>query len=187
MQGTLAGIAGALVCDGTANLRFERDNAGVAVAVAANTPFLTQAGVDLANATMFLSIGQNGGFGHTDTLVTLSKAAVAYLAPTGRRYIVAGITPMKVATIGTGLRGLYDDMNAALKTTHGDAYLDLVTPPTAAEMATIGFSPTAADTADIAAGIYPGRMFSDDVHFQRDGQQVWALRVAAFYKARGWA
>lgn len=178
MPGILAGVAGVLSTNGGV-LSFTRTTAGDVVAVAPGTAFRTTVGESSRMAYSFFCVGRNG-LETTDPVATvnLTLAGVAYLLPP-RRYIVAGVMPDLSATIGTDARSRFDQLNALFLQAHGAAYLDLVTPPSAAEMAAIGYSPTGADLTDIAAGVFPRGMFADNIHLLAAGQRVWANRVTA--------
>ncbi len=178
MPVTLAGVAGTLSTSGGA-ISFTRTSAGAQVAVAPGTPFLTAVGEASRGAYSFFCVGRNGlETQDPAAIVNLTLAGVNYLT-TPRRYMVAGVMPDLSATVGSSARPLFDRLNAMLRQAHGAAYLDLVTPPSDAEMAAIGYAPTSADRTDIAAGVFPRGMFSDNIHLLGNGQRVWANRVVA--------
>ena len=178
MPGVLAGVAGTLSTNGGA-ISFTRTSAGAQVSVAPGTPFLTAIGEASRGAYSFFCVGRNGlDTQDPSSVVDLTLAAVSYLT-SPRRYMVAGVMPDLSAMIGGDFRGLFDRLNARLQQAHGAAYLDLVTPPTDAEMAAIGYAPTSGDRTDIAAGVFPRGMFNDGIHLLGSGQRIWANRVVA--------
>lgn len=185
-QGTLAGVAGTYRSDGTGATSFTRTTAGNAVSCPAGTPFIPDQAAAERSSIMFLCAGRNGiELDDPADTVPLTAQAVANLTGTPR-YMVAGIMPDRGVRIGLPERAPYDRLNAALQSRHGSAYLDLATPPSDAEMLAIGFAPDTSDRADIAAGCWPSGMFQDATHLLRTGQAIWAARVVARVRSRGW-
>ncbi|UVO49577.1 hypothetical protein M0208_03265 [Sphingomonas sp. SUN019] len=187
IAGTLAGVAGICASDGGGTTSFIRSAAGNAVPCPAGTPFIPDQAVAERSSIMFLCAGRNGiELEDPAETVTLTAQAVAYLTGSPR-YMVAGVMPDRGVRIGLPERIPYDRLNAALQSRHASAYLDLSTPPSDAEMLAIGYTPDVSDRADIAAGVFPSGMFQDATHLLRTGQAIWAGRVVARIKTRGWA
>jgi lysophospholipase L1-like esterase len=185
--GTLAGVRGTYAADGAGRQTFTRATAGSVVPVAAGTPFLTSLGEEARDDAMFLCVGRNGiETERAEDVVELTRLAVEHLSTADRRHVMAGVMPDLTATIGGAQRAPYDRLNALLRTTWGAAYLDLATPPTDAEMAAIGYAPSAADRSDIATGVYPRGMFQDTIHLRAAGQRIWAARVRDHLRDRGY-
>lgn len=187
IPGMLAGVAGSYTSDGNGATSFTRAAPGTAVPCPAGTPFIPDQAAAERSSIMFLCAGRNGiELDDPAETVALTARAVAYLTGSPR-YMVAGVMPDRGVRIGLPERAPYDRLNAALQSRHGSAYLDLATPPSDAEMLAIGYAPDASDRADIAAGVYPSGMFQDATHLLRTGQAIWAARVVARVRARGWA
>lgn len=186
VEGTLAGVDGTYAADGAGRQTFIRAAVGAEVAVPAGSPFLTRLGQQSRDATMFLCVGENGvQVQPPEEIIALTRAAVDYL--TGeRRYVIGGVMPDLHAVIGSAPRRAYDRLNDQLRAAHGGFYLDLSIPPSEAEMAGIGYPPTAEDRADIATGVYPRGMFQDTIHLRGAGQRIWALRLRDHLRARGY-
>jgi hypothetical protein len=187
IPGMLAGVAGSYASDGNGTTSFTRAVPGTAAPCPAGTPFIPDQAAQERSAIMFLCAGRNGiEVDDPAETVELTARAIAYLTGSPR-YMVAGVMPDRGIRIGLPERAPYDRLNTALQARHGSAYLDLATPPSDAEMLAIGYSPDASDRAEIAAGVYPSGMFQDATHLLRTGQAIWAARVVARVRARGWA
>lgn len=182
--GQLGDVAGTY----TADARFTRSVAGNVVNVGTSASFVSDIALSARDAVMFLVPGLTGITSDNPAVtVRLMQMAVDFLSAADRRYMIGGVMPSRTGTIGSAARQPYDRLNALLQATHSGNYLDLVTPPSPQELAATGYAPNAEDRADIAAGIFPRGLSFDDFHLNRIGQYVWALRVQAFYQAKGWA
>ncbi|MEZ0486151.1 hypothetical protein [Fibrella aquatica] len=151
--------------------------------VPAGTQFIPDEAVTNKSAVQLLWMGRNDTrlAGVVDPLI---QASVNYLtAP--RKALVIGVLSGRNETATTTEGRTISSFNSMLATTYGDNYV-VATPPTDAEMMAIGYTPTDADKASIAAGTWPYDMYSDSVHLKTAGYQIIANRVAAKLKAKNW-
>jgi hypothetical protein len=158
-----------------------------AITVPAWAQFIPDQGFNARESIQTLWLGRN------DTVRTglpdLVAACAAQMSQP-RRYVVIGVLPSLEETIGSGAaRTSIDSANAALSAAHGALFVP-ATPPTAAEMAAVGYSPTSQDNTDIAAGVFPTGMRSDGssphIHLTGPGYDIFARRVKAVIDANGW-
>lgn len=117
-------------------------------------------------------------------LNTLIDSAVAVMARP-RRFVVIGVKMSTNEIIGTSNYNSITAMNAVLLANYPNNYVP-ITPPTATEMAAIGYTPVAQDSIDIANGVFPTSMQSDNTHFNGLGYQIMALRVANLIRKYNW-
>lgn len=193
LTGTLAGVPGTLARAGDDSYSFTRTTAGSAVACPAGTAFEPDLGVQYRSSIAILIYGRNDGVsGSGDASGTLAALAssVAYLSPYYRQFIVGLVLNGTTEGIGSGTYNNIIARNNAIKAAYPNNWVDTQSPPTADEMAALGFVPDATDLADIANGCIPTRMrnfgASDTLHLNNTGYALWALRIRNFIQAKGW-
>jgi lysophospholipase L1-like esterase len=189
MSGSINGIQCAIFwsATGTAPSQVETYTvmpaAHTTAAVPAGSVFIPDDGFNARRDIQILWFGRND----TDNwagLPALYAGCVSYLAQP-RRFAIIGILPAPTETPGTAARIALDAANAATQAAYPDNYIP-PTPPTVAELAAIGYTPTTQDNTDIANGLFPTGLRSSGPHLTTPGYQVFANRVAAFLTAKGW-
>jgi len=182
--GYLAGIHGTYANDGAGNHSFTRTDAGLATPVPIGSVFTPDIAVAAANAVNFLCAGTNDPYASQTDIVFNTLAARQYTEANGGLMMVAGVIGRQRGSASDTNQSDIVLLNQMLKAAHGRYYLDFLTPPTAAEMAAVGYSPTSTDTADIAAGYWPTGLYdaaNDYVHFQQLGQKIQVSRMVAMF------
>lgn len=183
--GTVAGIAGTLAGDISGNYTFTRAAAGTATACPAGTPFIPDAGVTHRADIQILEMGRNNFASGAQVQADIA-AAVAYLSPYCKKYLVLSVLTGLSEISGSANYITIIALNAALASTYGGHFVDVTTPPTSAEMAAIGYTPTSQDNTDIANGVFPTGMRADSIHLTNNGYAIWALRIEAAINSKGW-
>lgn len=152
-----------------------------AVTVSAWAPFVPDQGANAADSVQVLWLGRNNvpNLANVPGLVN----SCIQVIPQPRRVITIGVLASLEETNGGATKTAIDAANASIKTlteAAGGIFIPS-TPPTAAEMAAIGYTPTSQDNTDIANGVFPTGMRSDagapHVHLEGFGYSVFAYRV----------
>ena len=151
--------------------------------VPANSEFIPDDGVANKGAVQILWMGRNDVPALTN-VGSLIDSAVNYLDQPAR-FLLIGVPPSLVEPKGSANFKAIDSFNAGLAAKYPNQYIS-ITPPTDAEMTAIGYTPSAQDKADIANGLFPVGMHTNDVHFKTEGYQVVVNRLAAKLKAMNW-
>jgi hypothetical protein len=194
--GALAGVHGKLSGNSTngmntATYTFTRDSAGAAVACPANTPFIPDIGVASRGNIQILEAGRNNS-GQQAQILADFAAMIGYETPLIKKFIILPVMNAVGEGIGTSAYATIMAINAALQAAYPNSFVDTRSPPTADEMAALGYTPTAQDLTDIANGCIPTGMrgvvngVPDALHLNNIGYALQALRVAAFITAMGW-
>jgi lysophospholipase L1-like esterase len=169
--GSLAGVAGVMTTDAAGNWTFTRTSDGTPVTCPPATRFITRLGESLRPRTHWLWLGRNSvqsGFSVEDDI-----AAVAAHLGYGR-FLVGSILP-SVGDSASAIAAIAA-RNANLASAYGQRFIDLLAVLHAAGDGSSG------DAADIAAGLTPRSLRTDDVHLNDAG---YALVAAAFTRAHG--
>ena len=152
-------------------------------AVPANSTFTPDDAVADKGAVQILWIGRND-------VPTLSGVpgfvdkAVRYIDQPAR-FLVVGVPPSLIEPRSSANFKTIEGLNADLAAKYPDNYIP-ITPPTDAEMSAVGYAPTGDDRTDIANGLFPRGMHTNDIHFTTKGYQVVVNRIAAKLKEKGW-
>lgn len=117
-------------------------------------------------------------------LDTLIDNAITSM-PNPRRVLIIGVKPSLNEIIGTTNYNSCNNMNTALKAQYPNNYIE-ITPPTVEEMDYIKYVPTTQDNIDIANGVFPTGMHSDNTHLNGFGYKIIAFRVANKIKEYSW-
>lgn len=156
LPGTLGGVAGVLTSVRSSGvitgLTFTRNVAGSAVPITKATPFLPTAGEATRSKHQVLIWGKNdvGGVGGTTTgnmIADLYDQQVRVMLPVDKRFLVGTVLHSNRDTSAD----VINDINAAIALRYSRFLVDLTSAPTAEEMATLGFTPTADDLTDMDA------------------------------------
>lgn len=102
-----------------------------------------------------------------------------------RRVLVQGVLNGFLETIGTSNYNAIKSVNDILRTTYGDHYVE-TTPPTTQEATAIGYTLTTQDIAEIANGVFPSSMRSDNTHLNAYGYNFIDYRQAQKIMQLGW-
>lgn len=155
--------------------------------IAANTPFYPDdwGGNNSASFIQVYWWGRN----NVPTFTGLNAAYDAAIAalPSPRRFIIIGVLNATTEGIGSGNYNAIVAQNAAIQAEYPSNYV-ASTPPTAAEMAAISYTPSAQDLIDIGNGYFPTSMHNtgDTVHLNNIGYSIIALRVASLIQGMNW-
>jgi len=179
--GTLAGVHGTYATDTSGNQTFTRDEAGDAVTVPPGSCFVPDIALQARSGMNFQCVGTNDGYTDLDGIVANSVASRQYCEAGGGLMMTASVIGRKRGSAGDTNQSDIIALNNKLRTAHGRYYLDFLTPPSAAEMAAVGYTPTDDDNADIAAGYWPGGLYGDGTHFIGAGQHIQVNRMVALF------
>ncbi len=151
--------------------------------VPANSVFTPDDAVASKGSVQILWMGRNDVPALSGVAALIDKAVRYIDAPA--RFLVIGVPPSLKEPKSSANYKLIDSLNADLAARYPDNYISVM-PPTDAEMAAIGYTPTGNDRTDIANGLFPTGMHSNDVHFNTQGYQIIVNRIAARLKEKGW-
>lgn len=102
-----------------------------------------------------------------------------------RRVLVIGVKPSLNEPIGSTNYNSCIAMNMMLNSKFPNNYIT-ITPPTVLEMSQIMYMPNTQDNIDIANGVFPTGMHSDNTHLNGYGYKIIANRVANKIKTYNW-
>lgn len=153
---------------------FTRSAEGESVTLPSGTKWVTPSSESNSSINIFWT-GTNGDWGGTDTdsLVNLVKKQIAYTG--SDKYVVVGLTTRPEA-------------DTALKNEFGDKFFDINSALISEQTLTdAGITPTEEDKAAISAGNIPTSLLSEDgLHFNDNGYNIIANKIAAQLKALGY-
>jgi lysophospholipase L1-like esterase len=156
------------------------------VAIPDDSIFELDQAVRLKTATQILWYGRNNitkGTAQEEILTSLDNSIAFIEDP--KRYLVVGMLQARPENKGTDRYNQVIGINEQLASRYGSHYVHM-TPPTAEEMAAIGYTPTEQDLADIENMNFPSGMRpadrSDEIHINDKGYQIVANRVVAKLK-----
>ncbi|KKB11063.1 hypothetical protein VE25_14890 [Devosia geojensis] len=173
--GSLAGVAGMMTTDAAGNWTFTRMSDGPPVACPPGSRFITRLGESLHPRTHWLWLGRNGA--QSGFSVEEDIAAIATHLRHGR-FLVGAILPS--AGDSAAAIAAIAARNAHLASAHGRRFVDLLAVLQAAGDGSSG------DAADIAAGLTPRSLRSDDVHLNDAGYALVASAFVQAHEAIGW-
>jgi len=196
MKGWLAGVAVTLtvVISGTypsltAALTVARDATGPAVFVAPGTPLVVS---ERRERGLVIIAGRNdfgnGNFFSNNSVTTTGDRIQSILdwSKVPAKCLVTSVLPNNVnERIGAAGRAKWEEVNTALKARFGRNWVDwaswLQSP---AAFASIGLTPTATDTTDMAQGVTPASFTSDGLHLTPAGYNASVALFARHITAR---
>ena len=152
------------------------------IAIPANSIFYPDNAFNNIKNTQVMWWGKNGNGGVP--LLTLYDNAIKFME-SPKRVLILGILVSLNEIIGTAGYIATTATNATLALNYPKSYVEM-TPPTVAEMAYIKYTPSTQDNTDIANGVFPTGMRSDNVHLNSFGYYIVALRIATALKSYGW-
>jgi len=162
--------------------------------IPAATPFIPDLLPNTRNHINVIWAGKNDST-FTNTLANVDSIVQNLKQP--RRFIVIGVLPSVNQGLGTTAYNQIIAYNATLQAAYPNNFINS-TPPTTAEMAYIGYSPTSGDLIDIANGVFPANgqsqggstfpvsMHFDNTHLLSNGYNIIGYRVWQFILANGW-
>ncbi|GHB83575.1 SGNH/GDSL hydrolase family protein [Persicitalea jodogahamensis] len=157
------------------------------IEIPADSEFVLEDAAKLKTATQILWYGRNniGKPGAEEEIITSLASSVAYITAPAR-YVVLGVLTEADENKGSDNYNTVVSINEKLAAKYGDAYVKM-TPPTDAELAAIGYKPTADDLTDLANLNFPrglrADVKNDDIHLNDKGYQIVANRVIEKLKA----
>jgi lysophospholipase L1-like esterase len=152
-------------------------------AVPAGSVFIPDDGFNALNSIQILWLGRNNV-----PLVTGVAALVAGcvgIMALPRRFVVMGILNALNEPTGSANNNAIVAANATLAAAYPGQFV-AVTPPTAAEMTAVGYTPTTQDNTDIANGTFPTGLRFDNVHLTTTGYQIIANRISNILTTQKW-
>lgn len=174
LPGSLDGVAGTIVADAGGVWQFLRSAVGTARPCGPGAMFVPEAAIRLRSGTQWFWVGNNGITlaSHVGPAMAAVSAMVGHLRHD--RFLLLGALPRpdRVEAI--------EQFNAELAQAYPGHFLDALG---ALQQADDG---TANDAADIAAGLVPRSLRTDDVHLNDAGYAVIAGLVATATTARRW-
>lgn len=152
-------------------------------AVPANSVFTPDAAVASKSAVQILWMGRNDVPNLSGVPALIDKAVRYIDAPA--RFLVIGVPPSLIEPKSSANYKLIENLNNDLASRYPDNYISIM-PPTDAELAAVGYTPTGNDRTDIANGLFPRGLHTNDIHFNTQGYQIVVNRIAAKLKEKGW-
>lgn len=193
---TIAKVPGVISTDVSGNWTFTRDVAGIAVTtgtdeiatIDSSTAF-TPAPAEHDTDTILIWSGRNG-FGTTRAdIVTVRdniSAMVNYLEQTKKNYLVISVCNGAGEVIGTGTYDQIIALNAELKATFGDNFVDVRSYLVNFGLEDAGITPTAQDLTDMSGDTIPESLRSDSVHLTATGYTLVGQYVARSIQAKSY-
>lgn len=186
-QGTLSGVLGNLVMTGGA-LTFTRVVAGDAVECPAKSYFSPSESIAYVDRHITIWLGRNSFKDVAPAVIVAAiKGMIDYLTPRVKRAVVMSIPPWVGEEFGTANRTKLDTCNAAIAAAFPEYWLDISAwLRTTAAATAAGITFTADDLTDIASGLTPRSLRSDDGHLNAPGNLATGTRVYQEFQTRGW-
>lgn len=197
LNGFLAGVYGALsVPPNSTTYAFTRADAGVVTASPPGTPFIPLDAEQRRGDVQILWGGRNNG-GLDDVNIRNGikadiAAAITYMSPVYKRYLVVGIVPHTIGAEDAGQpgRATLDTYHAELVAIYGTRFVDIgayiTDSGSTGALAIMGIAPTAQDQAAFALGRPPASLMADTVHLNALGNDAVARLLFARLKSLGW-
>ncbi|WP_018622139.1 hypothetical protein [Spirosoma luteum] len=151
--------------------------------VPANSVFTPDDAVASKGSVQILWMGRNDVPALSGVPALIDKAIGYIDAPA--RFLVIGVPFSLKEPKSTANYKLIESFNADLAARYLGNYVSIM-PPTDAEMAAVGYSPTGEDRTYITNGQFPIGLHRDDIHFRTQGYQIIVNRIAAKLKEKGW-
>lgn len=168
--GSIAGIPGTMSTDASGNWTFTRTSSGSITAAPAGTQFIVKQAVDYKDYDQWWCVGTNNPT-ETDIIISDIDAMIAYCGHA--RYRI--ISPLPSTAWNGTVLAAYEVTMAALRARYGVRFYDA---RAALQAANDG---SANDLADVAAGLTPRSLRSDEVHLLGKGYEVMGFGLAATY------
>ncbi|WP_324741136.1 hypothetical protein [Pseudomonas veronii] len=186
-QGLLAGVLGMLTMAGGV-LTFTRSVEGEAVSCPAKSYFTPSDGLSYADRHVTIWSGRNSFKDVAPALIVAAiRSMINFLTPRVKRVIVMSIPPWVGEELGTPNRAKLDACNAAIAAAFPEFWLDISAWLRTTEAATAaGIILTSNDLADIANGLTPRSLRSDEGHPNVPGNLAIGKRVYQESQIRGW-
>ncbi|WP_252149979.1 hypothetical protein [Acinetobacter cumulans] len=192
----IAGVRGTITTNSSGAWTFTRSTAGEAVTTVENeiavidgdTAFVPNP-EQYRNHTVIIWAGRNWSWGGRAEIVQVRDeilAIVKHLTSKNKRYLVISPCNANGEGIGTERYQLMNDLNAELKLTFGDRYVNIRDSIVKHSLVDLGITPTAQDSIDIANDVPPSSIRSDGVHFTLQGYVYTAQLLQRQILARGW-
>ena len=150
--------------------------------VQANSVFIPNAADNYKNAVNVFWIGRNDA-SYSGLLSRFTQAL--NVLGTSKRFIAIGILPQTDEVIGNEQYNNIIAFNNSLRSAYPHNYVETL-PPTNAEMAAIGYTPSDTDLTDISLGTFPHGMKADDTHLNNYGYKIIKNRLKAVFTALGY-
>lgn len=192
-QGSWADVDGVLRTTSAGGLEFYRSSAGSAVPSGVTDFASTFTGN--ASTAVFWFGGNDFTFGVkgqsasiADHVIGNYRKVVEWGTQTGRRVVICGTTTRDGTVAGSDEHKAIERINATLAYLYPDLYMPVQAYYSQRALADAGLSPTAEDTARMAAGLIPKRLYVDNAHFTPEAHKVIGEKfIAPWLAARGYA
>lgn len=177
--GTLAGIYGTLVHNGTAGTWvFTRSAAGSATACPPATPFIDSSGDAYRSAIQSFFVGRNNFNPGTDPLDVVKDTDLMVRRLLTDRYLVLGMTTSGSEIAGTTNYKTIVKVAGWLAARHGSKFIDIRRELIDNAMKVMGLTYTNQDKTDVANDIIPTTLKIDTLHFTAAGYEFIGKVVA---------
>ena len=181
--GKLFGIPGTYTSDAATYWTFTRTNAGSAITIDPNTPFL----IDITDArfsgTCIFWYGRNNVGTSTfnaDVKQTLSDS-ISALRTLYKRFVIVSVLNFPGEIIGTGSYNMIEQLNTDLKNLYPRNFVDVL------NLLRRSGDGSANDIADASSGIIPRSLRNtNDGHLNTAGSTIVGTRVSQFLNQMGW-
>jgi hypothetical protein len=192
--GRLAGVPGtlaAITSDGgaTYTYSFTRTAAGDAVACPAGSAFVFDLAAADQKRTGIIWAGRNDDKS-SRAAIAITRNAVLSMAKSfyaeQKRYLVVSVMTGTNEGTGSNTYNQVAALNAELKATFGERFVDLRRYLIDFGLVDAGLNPTANDFADIAADTVPRQLLSDGLHGTATFYTLAGNFLARQFNARGW-
>jgi lysophospholipase L1-like esterase len=149
--------------------------------VAAGSEFVLEDANRLRTATQVLWYGRNNiGMADAESQILTSLEKSISHIDGSPRYVIVGVLLASTDNKGTAKYNQVKGINDKLASKYGKSFVEM-TPPTEAEMAAIGYTPTSDDQIDLNNLNFPRGMRADfktdDIHLNDKGYKIIANRV----------
>lgn len=176
-SGSVAGVEGTITTDASGNWTFRRESAGPDVPVPADAQFTIAETAQLRPRIAWIWSGRNDYIAPATVKANIA-AMIAFLGHS--RFLVASVLNASGEGTGSSALNTITALNADLAGLYGRRFVDL----RAALL--VNHNGSSGDLDDIAAGITPRSLRSDNIHLNDAGYAVVAEVMQAATAARGW-
>lgn len=184
--GTLSGVPGNLIRASNNTWSFSRASAGSVVAVPDGTPFYCTEHAGEDDSITVTWVGRNN---YATAFAEVERDTASFhewVKPFNKQHIVIGMTTTDAEVIGSNNYIIITGINASLKETYNDCYIDMLDYLVSEGLMDAGITPTPGDITDIQNGVIPRSLRSDSTHLNAAGYTVAGKRVFQQLTELGW-
>lgn len=148
---------------------FKRSKKGEETELAAGTLVESEAYAAYENYVSVIFIGQNGGWADEAELIAQQRALVERSGADREKFLILGLTSGSAASRAS--------LESAMEEAFGERYINLRAYLSGRGMADAELTATEEDAKQMAAGVVPESLRSDEVHLNADGYRLVATIV----------